>query len=71
MTTAGTPSCDLTHSSVQSPANHRAAALTDEEALSQIKKGHDTMCVMLSSRHKNLQTVRAVWVRDDVKVSFL
>ncbi|KAM4593799.1 katanin p80 WD40 repeat-containing subunit B1 [Odontesthes bonariensis] len=50
-----------------SPANHRAAALTDEEALSQIKKGHDTMCVMLSSRHKNLQTVRAVWVREDVK----
>ncbi|XP_072235937.1 katanin p80 WD40 repeat-containing subunit B1 [Leuresthes tenuis] len=50
-----------------SAANHRAAALTDEEALSQIKKGHDTMCVMLSSRHRNLQTVRAVWVRDDVK----
>uniref|UniRef100_A0A8P4G416 Katanin p80 WD40 repeat-containing subunit B1 n=1 Tax=Dicentrarchus labrax TaxID=13489 RepID=A0A8P4G416_DICLA len=37
------------------------------EALSQIKKGHDTMCVMLSSRHKNLQTVRAVWAREDIK----
>ncbi|KAM9861053.1 katanin p80 WD40 repeat-containing subunit B1 isoform 1-T2 [Aulostomus maculatus] len=49
-----------------SPNNH-AAALSDEDALSQIKKGHDTMCVMLSSRHKNLQTVRAVWARDGVK----
>uniref|UniRef100_A0A4W6CUC8 Katanin p80 WD40 repeat-containing subunit B1 n=1 Tax=Lates calcarifer TaxID=8187 RepID=A0A4W6CUC8_LATCA len=41
--------------------------LSDEEALSQIKKGHDTMCVMLSSRHKNLETVRAVWAREDIK----
>ncbi|KAM7424778.1 hypothetical protein PAMA_000911 [Pampus argenteus] len=47
--------------------NNRAGALSDEEALSQIKKGHDTMCVMLSSRHKNLQTVRAVWAREDIK----
>uniref|UniRef100_A0A8C6TM64 Katanin p80 WD40 repeat-containing subunit B1 n=1 Tax=Neogobius melanostomus TaxID=47308 RepID=A0A8C6TM64_9GOBI len=42
----------------------------EEEALSQIKKGHDTMCVMLSSRHKNLETVRSVWARDDIKVNF-
>ncbi|XP_008290300.1 katanin p80 WD40 repeat-containing subunit B1 [Stegastes partitus] len=47
--------------------NHRPGALSDDEAQSQIKKGHDTMCVMLSSRHKNLQTVRAVWVREDIK----
>uniref|UniRef100_A0A8P4JYM3 Katanin p80 WD40 repeat-containing subunit B1 n=1 Tax=Dicentrarchus labrax TaxID=13489 RepID=A0A8P4JYM3_DICLA len=47
--------------------NNRGGALSDEEALSQIKKGHDTMCVMLSSRHKNLQTVRAVWAREDIK----
>lgn len=53
---------------LQSPANNRAGALGDEEALVQIKKGHDTMCVMLSSRHKNLETVRAVWVREDIKV---
>uniref|UniRef100_A0A8C9YWX3 Katanin p80 WD40 repeat-containing subunit B1 n=1 Tax=Sander lucioperca TaxID=283035 RepID=A0A8C9YWX3_SANLU len=39
----------------------------DEDALSQLKKGHDTMCVMLRSRHKNLETVRAVWVREDIK----
>ncbi|GAA6222909.1 katanin p80 WD40 repeat-containing subunit B1 [Lates japonicus] len=47
--------------------NNRPGALSDEEALSQIKKGHDTMCVMLSSRHKNLETVRAVWAREDIK----
>uniref|UniRef100_A0A3P8X168 Katanin p80 WD40 repeat-containing subunit B1 n=1 Tax=Cynoglossus semilaevis TaxID=244447 RepID=A0A3P8X168_CYNSE len=47
--------------------NNKRAALTDDEALSQIKKGHDTMCVMLSSRLKNLETVRAVWIREDVK----
>lgn len=50
-----------------SPANHRPGALSDDEAVTQIKKGHDTMCVMLSSRHKNLETVRAVWVREDIK----
>ncbi|XP_070712673.1 katanin p80 WD40 repeat-containing subunit B1 isoform X2 [Pempheris klunzingeri] len=50
-----------------SSPNNRGGALSDEEALSQIKKGHDTMCVMLSSRHKNLETVRAVWAREDVK----
>ncbi|MED6273377.1 Katanin p80 WD40 repeat-containing subunit B1 [Characodon lateralis] len=48
-------------------ANHRGGALSDDSALSQIKKGHDTMCVMLSSRHRNLQTVRSVWAREDVK----
>uniref|UniRef100_A0A3B4XEG6 Katanin p80 WD40 repeat-containing subunit B1 n=1 Tax=Seriola lalandi dorsalis TaxID=1841481 RepID=A0A3B4XEG6_SERLL len=47
--------------------SHQPGALSDEEALSQIKKGHDTMCVMLSSRHKNLETVRAVWAREDIK----
>ncbi|XP_047218649.1 katanin p80 WD40 repeat-containing subunit B1 isoform X1 [Girardinichthys multiradiatus] len=50
-----------------SAANHRGGALSDDSALSQIKKGHDTMCVMLSSRHRNLQTVRSVWAREDVK----
>ncbi|XP_070823681.1 katanin p80 WD40 repeat-containing subunit B1 [Chaetodon trifascialis] len=47
--------------------NNRAGALSDEEAWSQIRKGHDTMCVMLSSRRKNLETVRAVWAREDIK----
>lgn len=48
-------------------ANHRSGALSDADALTQIMKGHDTMCVMLSSRHKNLETVRAVWTREDIK----
>ncbi|KAK1891829.1 Katanin p80 WD40 repeat-containing subunit B1 [Dissostichus eleginoides] len=44
-------------------------ALSDDEALSQLKKGHDTMCVMLRSRHRNLETVRGVWARQDIKVT--
>ncbi|KAG7239570.1 hypothetical protein INR49_028721 [Caranx melampygus] len=54
-----------------SSPNSRPGALSDEEALTQIKKGHDTMCVMLSSRHKNLETVRSVWAREDVKIDKL
>lgn len=50
-----------------SSPNNRSGALSDDEALSQIKKGHDTMSVMLGSRHKNLETVRAVWAREDIK----
>lgn len=56
---------------VQSSANQHAADLSDDDALTQIKKGHDTMCVMLSSRRKNLQTVRTAWAREDVKVRTL
>uniref|UniRef100_A0A1A8DL83 Katanin p80 WD40 repeat-containing subunit B1 n=1 Tax=Nothobranchius kadleci TaxID=1051664 RepID=A0A1A8DL83_NOTKA len=48
-------------------AANRARELSDDEVLTQIRKGHDTMCVMLSSRHKNLQTVRSVWAREDIK----
>uniref|UniRef100_A0ABI7W059 Katanin p80 WD40 repeat-containing subunit B1 n=1 Tax=Felis catus TaxID=9685 RepID=A0ABI7W059_FELCA len=45
------------------------AELVDEDAMSQIRKGHDTMCVVLTSRHKNLDTVRAVWTTGDIKTS--
>lgn len=45
------------------------AELVDEDAMSQIRKGHDTMCVVLTSRHKNLDTVRAVWTTSDIKAS--
>ncbi|XP_073912033.1 katanin p80 WD40 repeat-containing subunit B1 isoform X2 [Castor canadensis] len=45
------------------------AELVDEDAMSQIRKGHDTMCVVLTSRHKNLDTVRAVWTTSDIKTS--
>lgn len=52
----------------QSSSNHRPGALSEEEALSQIRKGHDTMCVMLSSRLKNLQTIQTVWSKEGMKV---
>ncbi|XP_030622355.1 katanin p80 WD40 repeat-containing subunit B1 [Chanos chanos] len=51
------------------PARNKASVVGDEEALVQIRKGHDTMCVMLTSRHKNLDTVRAVWASGDIKTS--
>uniref|UniRef100_A0A8D1RYG7 Katanin p80 WD40 repeat-containing subunit B1 n=1 Tax=Sus scrofa TaxID=9823 RepID=A0A8D1RYG7_PIG len=43
--------------------------LLDEDAMSQIRKGHDTMCVVLTSRHKNLDTVWAAWTTGDIKTS--
>uniref|UniRef100_A0A803TB31 Katanin p80 WD40 repeat-containing subunit B1 n=1 Tax=Anolis carolinensis TaxID=28377 RepID=A0A803TB31_ANOCA len=49
--------------------NQSLAEIVDEEAVSQIRKGHDTMCVVLTSRHKNLDTVRAVWNTGDIKTS--
>uniref|UniRef100_A0A669D835 Katanin p80 WD40 repeat-containing subunit B1 n=1 Tax=Oreochromis niloticus TaxID=8128 RepID=A0A669D835_ORENI len=50
-------------------ADFLPVTLSDEEALTQMKKGHETMCVMLSSRLKNLQTVRGVWTRDGIKIA--
>ncbi|KFP02690.1 Katanin p80 WD40 repeat-containing subunit B1, partial [Calypte anna] len=47
--------------------NQSQTELLDEEAMSQIRKGHETMCVVLTSRHKNLDTVRAVWSTSDIK----
>ncbi|NWX13997.1 KTNB1 protein, partial [Aegotheles bennettii] len=41
--------------------NQSQTELMDEEAMSQIRKGHETMCVVLTSRLKNLDIVRAVW----------
>ncbi|XP_042336715.1 katanin p80 WD40 repeat-containing subunit B1 [Sceloporus undulatus] len=49
--------------------NQSLAEIVDEEAVSQIRKGHETMCVVLTSRHKNLDTVRAVWSTGDIKTS--
>nr|XP_028595211.1 katanin p80 WD40 repeat-containing subunit B1 isoform X1 [Podarcis muralis]XP_028595212.1 katanin p80 WD40 repeat-containing subunit B1 isoform X1 [Podarcis muralis]XP_028595213.1 katanin p80 WD40 repeat-containing subunit B1 isoform X1 [Podarcis muralis]XP_028595214.1 katanin p80 WD40 repeat-containing subunit B1 isoform X1 [Podarcis muralis] len=49
--------------------NQNLAEIVDEEAMSQIRKGHETMCVVLTSRHKNLDTVRAVWSTGDIKTS--
>ncbi|MCJ8738031.1 hypothetical protein PDJAM_G00030840 [Pangasius djambal] len=47
----------------------KTSVTADEEALVQIRKGHGTMCVMLTSRHKNLDTVRALWAGGDIKIS--
>uniref|UniRef100_A0A8V0ZRB6 Katanin p80 WD40 repeat-containing subunit B1 n=1 Tax=Gallus gallus TaxID=9031 RepID=A0A8V0ZRB6_CHICK len=49
--------------------NQSQAELTDEEIMSQIRKGHKTVCMVLTSRHKNLDTVRAVWSTSDMKNS--
>lgn len=46
----------------------KSSVTADEEALTQIRKGHGTMCVMLTSRNKNLDTVRSLWAGGDIKV---
>lgn len=56
----------LSHQAVKIP---QQTELVDEDAMSQIRKGHDTMCVVLTSRHKNLDSVRAVWTTGDIKAS--
>lgn len=55
----------------QAVKNQSLTEMVDEEAMSQIRKGHETMCVVLTSRHKNLDTVRAVWSTGDIKVGAL
>ncbi|KAG7327783.1 hypothetical protein KOW79_009389 [Hemibagrus wyckioides] len=47
----------------------KSSVTADEEALTQIRKGHGTMCVMLTSRNKNLDTVRSLWAGGDIKLS--
>lgn len=37
--------------------------------MGQIRKGHDTMCMVLTSRMRNLDTVKAVWSTGDIKTS--
>ncbi|KAK3562073.1 hypothetical protein QTP86_027177, partial [Hemibagrus guttatus] len=55
---------------LQQPGRSGKSSVTaDEEALSQIRKGHVTMCVMLTSRSKNLDTVRSLWAGGDIKLS--
>ncbi|XP_021263708.1 katanin p80 WD40 repeat-containing subunit B1 isoform X2 [Numida meleagris] len=49
--------------------NQSQTELVDEEIMSQIRKGHKTVCMVLTSRHKNLDTVRAVWSTSDIKNS--
>ncbi|OXB76083.1 UNVERIFIED_CONTAM: hypothetical protein H355_000182 [Colinus virginianus] len=47
--------------------NQSQTELVDEEIMSQIRKGHKTVCMVLTSRHKNLDTVWAVWSTSDIK----
>uniref|UniRef100_A0A8C0J8K1 Katanin p80 WD40 repeat-containing subunit B1 n=1 Tax=Chelonoidis abingdonii TaxID=106734 RepID=A0A8C0J8K1_CHEAB len=54
---------------LQAVKNQSQCEIVDEEAMSQIRKGHETMCVVLTSRHKNLDTVRAMWTTGDIKTS--
>ncbi|XP_015266281.1 PREDICTED: katanin p80 WD40 repeat-containing subunit B1 [Gekko japonicus] len=49
--------------------NQSLTEIVDDEAMSQIRKGHETMCVVLTSRHKNLDAVRAKWSTGDIKTS--
>uniref|UniRef100_A0A669QRE1 Katanin p80 WD40 repeat-containing subunit B1 n=1 Tax=Phasianus colchicus TaxID=9054 RepID=A0A669QRE1_PHACC len=53
----------------QALKNQSQTELVDEEIMSQIRKGHKTVCMVLTSRHKNLDTVRAVWSTSDIKNS--
>lgn len=61
--------CQHLDSSQQAVKVSQQTELVDEDAMSQIRKGHDTMCVVLTSRHKNLDTVRAVWTTGNIKAS--
>ncbi|CAH2323780.1 katanin p80 WD40 repeat-containing subunit B1 [Pelobates cultripes] len=53
------------------PAIKGAASIEvgNDEAMCQIRKGHDTMCMVLTSRMKNLDVVRALWSTGDIKTS--
>ncbi|GAA6110097.1 katanin p80 WD40 repeat-containing subunit B1 [Tachysurus ichikawai] len=54
---------------LQHGRSEKSSVTADDEALSQIRKGHGTMCVMLMSRNKNLDIVRALWASGDIKLS--
>ncbi|XP_061613665.1 katanin p80 WD40 repeat-containing subunit B1 isoform X2 [Phyllopteryx taeniolatus] len=48
-------------------SGRRCGILNENEVLNHIHNGHATMCVMLSNRRKNLQSVRDVWARQGIK----
>ncbi|XP_043937446.1 katanin p80 WD40 repeat-containing subunit B1 isoform X1 [Protopterus annectens] len=51
------------------PARNNYQADGKEDAMLQIRKGHDTMCAILTTRHKNLDTVKAIWTTGEIKTS--
>ncbi|XP_018431155.1 PREDICTED: katanin p80 WD40 repeat-containing subunit B1-like [Nanorana parkeri] len=56
-------------SSLQVVKGSSPTEVGDEDAMGQIRKGHDTMCMVLTSRMRNLDTVRVVWSSGDIKTS--
>ncbi|XP_078609008.1 katanin p80 WD40 repeat-containing subunit B1-like isoform X6 [Branchiostoma floridae x Branchiostoma japonicum] len=42
---------------------------SEEEVLSSVHKGHESMCAVLGNRHRNLEIVRALWTSGDIKTS--
>ncbi|XP_061132436.1 katanin p80 WD40 repeat-containing subunit B1 isoform X2 [Syngnathus typhle] len=48
-------------------ARRGGGILSESDVLNHIQNGHATMCVMLSNRRKNLQSVRDVWARQGIK----
>lgn len=51
---------------VKAPASNKQS---DAERMEGLRKGHASMCQVLSSRHRNLDVVRAIWSSGDVKTS--
>lgn len=51
------------------PSDKSQSEVVDEDAMSQIRKGHDTMCMVLTNRARHLDSVRAVWSTGDIKTS--
>lgn len=56
--------------SISGDPGANVANMSEQEALTSIVKGHDSMVAVLSSRTKNLQIVRALWTGGNVKVNF-
>ncbi|CAH1269237.1 katanin p80 WD40 repeat-containing subunit B1-like isoform X5 [Branchiostoma lanceolatum] len=42
---------------------------SEDEVLSSVHKGHESMCAVLGNRHRNLEIVRALWTSGDIKTS--
>ncbi|XP_078689523.1 katanin p80 WD40 repeat-containing subunit B1-like isoform X2 [Branchiostoma floridae x Branchiostoma belcheri] len=42
---------------------------SEDEVLTSLHKGHESMCAVLGNRHRNLEIVRALWTSGDIKTS--
>ncbi|XP_061404731.1 katanin p80 WD40 repeat-containing subunit B1 [Lethenteron reissneri] len=43
--------------------------MTEEEVLSQVRKGYETLCTLLTDRHKKLKIVLALWTSCEIKTA--